>query len=103
MFLLMCVSLNYYNNPRNPILSFFCEISHEFFYQKNINYKYRTKPSSTIVHKQCNLCAFITDKVMAAWSRGMIPPSGGGGLGFDSPSGPFFLLHVGVGRLSLIT
>jgi hypothetical protein len=26
--------------------------------------------------------------VLSAWSRGMIPPSGGGGLGFDSPSGP---------------
>ena len=28
---------------------------------------------------------------MAAWSRGMILPLGGSGLGFDSRSGPFFL------------
>mgnify|MGYP006102357369 CR=1 FL=1 len=34
--------------------------------------------------------------MLSAWSRGMIPPSGGGGLGFDSPSGPTvaFLLQV---------
>ena len=27
---------------------------------------------------------------MAAWSRGMILPLGGSGLGFDSRSGPYF-------------
>ena len=29
-----------------------------------------------------------THRHVAAWSRGMIPPSGGGGRGFDSRSGP---------------
>ena len=28
---------------------------------------------------------------LSAWSSGMIPRSGRGGLGFDSPSGPFSL------------
>ena len=39
--------------------------------------------------------------MLSAWSRGMIPPSGGGGLGFDSPSGPTvaFLLQVQIAFL----
>ena len=31
---------------------------------------------------------------VSAWSRGMIPASGAGGPGFDSPSGPFRLFGL---------
>ena len=31
---------------------------------------------------------------MGDWSSGMIPASGAGGRGFDSPITPFFLLHL---------
>ena len=41
-----------------------------------------------------------THRHVAAWSRGMIPPSGGGGRGFDSRSGPAV---VPVGFLSAMT
>ena len=39
---------------------------------------------------QVLLFCISTTLVVAAWSRGMILPLGGSGLGFDSRSGPFF-------------
>ena len=38
-----------------------------------------------------HFCIYTT-LVVAAWSRGMILPLGGSGLGFDSRSGPFFFV-----------
>ena len=34
-----------------------------------------------------------TRESAAAWSRGMIPPLGGGGHGFDSRSGPLLFFY----------
>jgi hypothetical protein len=49
------------------------------------------RSSATTRHKQSSMLTPIIAVTPAAWSRGMIPALGAGGLGFNSRSGPSFL------------